>query len=55
VDPVTMVASQMAQNSSTSTSAQSANRSRRGTGTRSRLHGLLRSTKLDKTSLCKCD
>jgi hypothetical protein len=39
VAPVTMVASQMAQKSSTGTKAQSANRSRRGTGTRCRLHG----------------
>jgi len=39
VAPVTMVASQIAQKSSTGTKAQSAHRSRRGTGTRSRLHG----------------
>jgi hypothetical protein len=35
VDPVTMVASQMAQKSSTGMNAQSAHRSWRGTGTRS--------------------
>ena len=39
VDPATMVASQMAQNSSTGIKVQSAQRSRRGTGTRSQLHG----------------
>jgi hypothetical protein len=50
VAPVTMVASQMAQNSSTGTKAQSAHRSRRGTGTHSRLHGWLRSRNCESTS-----
>jgi hypothetical protein len=45
VAPVTMVASQTAQKSSTGTNAQSAHRSRRGTGTRSRLQGRDLSTK----------
>ena len=39
VDPVTMVASQMAQNSSTGTKAQSDHRSGLGTGALFRLHG----------------
>jgi hypothetical protein len=38
VAAVTMVASQIAQKSSTGSKAQRAHRSRRGTGTRSRLH-----------------
>jgi hypothetical protein len=50
VAPVTMVASQIAQKSSTGTRAQSAHRSRLGTGTRSRLQGRLRSTKSDSMS-----
>jgi len=50
VDPVTMVASQMAQKSSIGSRAQSDHRSRRGTGTRSRLHGLLCATKSDSAS-----
>ena len=44
VAPVTMVASQTAQNNSTGTKAHSAHRNRRGTATRSRLHGRLLST-----------
>jgi hypothetical protein len=39
VAPVTIVASQTAQNSSTGTKAHRASRSRMGTGTRCRLHG----------------
>jgi len=55
VAPVTMVASQTAQKSSTGSKAHSARRSRRGTGTRSRLHGCTPSTKPEKTSSCERD
>jgi hypothetical protein len=51
VAPVTMVASQTAQKSPTGSNAQSAHRSRRGTGTRSRLHRWLLATNAWRSSL----
>jgi hypothetical protein len=48
VAPVTIVASQTAQKSSTGTNAHSAHRSRLGTGTRTRLHGRDLSTNRSK-------
>jgi hypothetical protein len=50
VDPVTIVASQTAQKSSTGTNAHRAHRSRLGTGTRSQLHSWLPSTNSESTS-----